>query len=103
MLRGAQLWIPIRINLFGSRPRTTGGLASLARLRSGATREMAGARFDTVARTLESMHPLDNTGWRIVVAPRRVGLSVPPTRAMMLMLMGGASFVLRSPAPTSPI
>ena len=57
------------------------------------TREMASARFDTVARTLESTHPLDNTGWRIVVAPLRVGFS-PRTRAMMLMLMGAVSFVL---------
>jgi putative ABC transport system permease protein len=91
VFRGAQLWIPI-----GSVAQSGRGerrLTVYARLSNGATREIASARFDAVARTLEEAHPVENGGWAVSVRQLRVGFS-DRTRGLMLMMMGAVTFVL---------
>ena len=91
VLQASRLWIPIG-SVEGNGRRDQRGLTVYARLGHGVSRDTASARLSTVARMLESLYPLENSGWGISVQLLRVGFS-SNTRAMSVPIRSPSAII----------
>ena len=77
----------------GANTRTSRDLETLARMKSGVTREQAQTEMNTIAARLSQEYPEANNGWNITVEPLHAAYHrhlVEP----LLVMVGAVSFVL---------
>jgi hypothetical protein len=86
-------WVP---DPFDGLPRAntlTGGLRPMARLKPGVTHEQARAELASIARALERLHPRENEGIRLGMAPANEWMVGAGSQTLYL-LMGAVVLVL---------
>lgn len=91
VLQGSQVWMPIAAADRDHR-RDARAVGVYARLHDGVTRDVASARLGTIARVLETTHPVENNGWTAAAEPLAFGFS-STTRSMLTTAMGAVVFV----------
>lgn len=93
LLPTTELWVPMA---FTDRERQQHGnhfLRAIGRLKPGVSVAEARADLDTLARRLETEHPEDNTGWRVIAAPLE-HYFVRTVRPPLMILLGAVGLLL---------
>lgn len=89
----AQAWTPLGLSRDGS-GRGLRNLETVARLRSGVSLAQARSDVKSVARELESRHPLTNAGWSLEVTTYREELIPEGVRKGLSLQLAASFFVL---------
>ena len=87
------LWIPLSLDAERRQQRDNRGYVAVARLRHGATRALAQAEMETMARRLAAAYPATDAGWGVRLDPLREQL-VGGVRSGLLLLLGAVGLLL---------
>ncbi len=90
---GNEIWSPLSLTEREKQERQERSLAALGRLKPGVSLAQAQAEMAMLGRRLAQQYPDSNEGWgvRLAILP---GGDQEVTRSFLLVLMGGAAFVL---------